>query len=695
MRHSDSVISGQINDVGIAIPYWELISGTNEDRVTRLDKIAGAGCHWLRTDIYWYAIEDTQAVYNWSAFDAIMTGSQQRGMQVLAVIHTIPDWARPAGAPVTHGPTTALEQDLYAAFCAKAVERYGTTIAAYEIWNEQNLDQFWSPTPSAPSYTTLLKKAYVAMKAVNPQVKIITGGTGGAMPDGKDIDPEVFITGIYNAGGRGYFDGVAVHPYTNKDGLMGGGLWQAVTRIRPLMDARGDASVMLWGTETGTPTKGLDSANMTEAASEQLVPDTFAYWRAMHNAGPIMWYTLQDLSSTANDVESYFGLLRYDGREKLAYQRLKQAAGQPVQLVPQPSSYPARVVSITQYGAAANGTTDDTQALVDAISAVQSTGGVITIPDSKVRIVLGSRNWINIPSNITIRGLGASSTITIESPNGNYHELFRMTGSNICLEKLTLHRKGNLYGAMLNVNNASNVWLNRLHIDGQQTTSSTTEFHGIFLAGSPGVVSDGLSIVGTTLRRCDFGLLHSSNDTATFRNILVQGCLFEDNLASDLEFNAPDSIMQGVDVIDSTFRNNLSQGPSAGWSIGLANVQDSQISGNGITGYIMNGIHIEDDSANVVIERNLFSAVSTKPTGYESAVFIISGSHDISVKHNTFDNRQQTNQIDCVYVGPGGAGYANPYNVNATLNTVYLANNSSFIGMYGGSNIVSTPNTFL
>ncbi len=684
------------NDIGVAIPYWDYIAGTSQDQNERLMRIADSGCAWLRTDAYWYHLEEFKGNYTWTGLDNLIAKTYQVGIRVVLVIHTSPAWNRPSGATVTYGPTTSIEQDNYAAFCAKLVERYGTRVAAYEIWNEPNLDQFWSPTPSAADYTSLLQKSYTAMKAINPSITAITGGTGGAAPDGKDIDPELFISGIYSAGGKDYCDGITVHPYTNKDGLMSGGLWQAVTRIRPLMDSKGDTQKLLWGTETGTPTKGNDAPIMPEYGQERLVADTTEYWETMHHAGPLCWYTLEDHSHTAVDTELYFGFWRKDKRCKLAYNQLQITTGKkPTIALPMPTSYPSRIVSVTDYGAAVNGTTDDTAALTNAINDVKTNGGIITIPNHTLRVVLDTSTWITVPSNVTIRGLGSQSTISVESPNANYHELFRLSGQHIRLENLSLRRKGVVYGAMLNINASSDVWLNRLHIDGSKDIAGNPAFHGIFLSGSAGATSDGIYMIGMTMRRCDFGLLHTSQDTSTIRNVFVQQCLFEDNLATDLEFNAPNSIMQSISVKDSTFRSNKAQGPGAGWSVGLANVQQCEISGNGITGYIMNGIHIEDRSSQVTITNNLFTTVSTKATTYESAVFIISGSHDITVSANTFDTRPQTNPIDCVYVGTGGAGYAAPYNVTATNNIAYLANNSRFISIYGGTNIVSTPNTIL
>lgn len=319
----------------LAVPEHVMRAQTDAQLNTYFDQFVDLGIAWLRFDIYWAAWEVTQGSINYTQLDRIINRCVARGIKMLAVVHTVPAWARPATVfnPWTnttdntndvYGPKTAAEQDRYVSFLTRVAQHYEGVIDHYEIWNEQNLDQFWAPTPNAASYSTLLQKSYNALKIVDPNIQVISGGVGGASSP-ADISESAYITAFYNAGGNVYADGIGVHPYTNKDGQMSGELWNARTNIRPFIDSRGDATKPIWATETGAPTIGLSGeAFLTEAKQATLVTDTFAYWRGMHHAGPVFWFTYADTSDgDINYSENNYGIIRRNRSSKPSYAALK------------------------------------------------------------------------------------------------------------------------------------------------------------------------------------------------------------------------------------------------------------------------------------------------------------------------------------------------------------------------------------
>ena len=79
-------------------------------------------------------------------------------------------------------------------------------VAAYEIWNEEDEPTWWAGAPDPAAYAQLLKAAYPAVKAAEPE------GDGRARrPDGQRLP---FLEGVYAAGGKGSFDAVGVHTDT-------------------------------------------------------------------------------------------------------------------------------------------------------------------------------------------------------------------------------------------------------------------------------------------------------------------------------------------------------------------------------------------------------------------------------------------------------------------------------------------------
>jgi hypothetical protein len=90
---------------------------------------------------------------------------------------------------------------------------------AIEVWNEANIDREW-PTGqlSGVTYTELLKQAYAAIKAANPNTLVISGapaptGAEGAFPNSV-MNDDHFLQQMAGAGAASYMDCVGIH-YNN------------------------------------------------------------------------------------------------------------------------------------------------------------------------------------------------------------------------------------------------------------------------------------------------------------------------------------------------------------------------------------------------------------------------------------------------------------------------------------------------
>jgi hypothetical protein len=297
------------NIVGIAA------GGTiqNDDPAT-LDKDLAldqkAGSKWLRIDINWDLIQSAGPnSYNWAPIDAVVKGAEARGMSVLGTILYSPDWARPANTDPTYSP----DPSLYEAFAAAAASHFSALgVNAFEIWNEPNNEQFWTPKPNVADYTTLLKGADTAIKAVDPSATVITAGLSPAPNDGTNIAPVTFLQGIYANGGKDHFDAVGMHPYCNPDLPGAPDAWSAwyqmygtPTSLRSVMVANGDGAKKIWGTEFGAPTSG--ERGVSEAFQAQTVTRAYQLWSSYSWAGPLFFYEGRDNGSNAGDRFDNYG----------------------------------------------------------------------------------------------------------------------------------------------------------------------------------------------------------------------------------------------------------------------------------------------------------------------------------------------------------------------------------------------------
>ena len=95
-----------------------------------------------------------------------------------------------------------------ATFVAYLAQRYGTRLAAIEVWNEpdQSNEAYFAGPEKPQRYAAVLRAAYPAIKQANPNVPVLAGSLVGANG--------VFLRALYAAGIKGYYDGLAVHYYT-------------------------------------------------------------------------------------------------------------------------------------------------------------------------------------------------------------------------------------------------------------------------------------------------------------------------------------------------------------------------------------------------------------------------------------------------------------------------------------------------
>jgi hypothetical protein len=195
-----------------------------------------AGIGWARTDFDWTTVQPRQDVWNFSMFDATIDKAEQAGIKILPILAYDVAWARPAYKHL----------DMWLDYVRRTVERYKDRLRYWEVWNEPDLEQFWTETPDPANYTILLKATYTEIKKIDPELTVVLGGLSGI--------PYDYIEGIYKAGGAAYFDVMAVHPYRYPEAPEARSLADDLATLRELMARYGDADKPVWITEIGWPT---------------------------------------------------------------------------------------------------------------------------------------------------------------------------------------------------------------------------------------------------------------------------------------------------------------------------------------------------------------------------------------------------------------------------------------------------------
>jgi hypothetical protein len=267
--------------------------------------------------------------YNWSSYDTIAKAAQAHGLKVLLIIDFAPSWATNKNCPSTEicAPANPIAYANFAGQAAAHFKPYG--IADFEIWNEPNTTFRFKPAVNPSLYTRMLKDSYASIKRANPKAVVITGGTSPAATDGSNYAPADFMAQLYKDGAAGYFDAVAVHPYTyplDPTQSQPTDAWGQMTTIHNMMVAHGEGNMQIWLTEYGAPTNGPDSNNyVSEDTQAQIATDSIRLYKQFSWTGPMFWYNYTDTGTDTSNNENFFGLVRSDGSQKPAYSAFVQA----------------------------------------------------------------------------------------------------------------------------------------------------------------------------------------------------------------------------------------------------------------------------------------------------------------------------------------------------------------------------------
>lgn len=298
---------------------------TNAQRLEVMDKMAAAGVGWVRIDLSWAWLEGGGpgdiTDYYLDRMDFTVDAANDRGLRVLMVLFRTPSWAND-GAGNKVPPDDANDFGAIAGFLA---DHFQGRVHAWEIWNEPNSDDFFVGTPAR--YTQMLRAAYLEIKAADPAASVVLGG-----PSNKEL---AWLDGVYDAGGKAWFDVMSVHAYMSPSDLppetKNGTIWTlaAASQVKALMQDHGDGSTPIWYTEYGWsshPNTG-DEPNWNKGVTQEEQGDYLV--RSLQFLGSeypyvtnVFWYNERNRDA-GHPHEDNFGLLRRDLSEKPVYEALQ------------------------------------------------------------------------------------------------------------------------------------------------------------------------------------------------------------------------------------------------------------------------------------------------------------------------------------------------------------------------------------
>lgn len=265
-----------------------------------LNYISNSGVRWVRMDMFWHIVETELGKYNFSEYDVLVKTMTQRGIRIIFILDYGNSLYDLGYAPVSPGGQAA-----FAHFAAVAANRYRDKGIIWEIWNEPNLDHFWTPKANASDYGQLALRTAAAIRRVDPSALIVAPALCG------------FDWNYWNTLGQmGLFkqvNGITFHGYGVMEPEK---LLEPYLMLRALVNRYQPAWQLPilsgeWGFST---TRG----GMSETQQAQYLTRQWLF-NLSHDINLSIWYDWHDDGPNPDDPENNYGIVHNDYTAKPAY----------------------------------------------------------------------------------------------------------------------------------------------------------------------------------------------------------------------------------------------------------------------------------------------------------------------------------------------------------------------------------------
>ena len=314
---------------GVSDP--KLIHQASRAQARQLARMRSIGITSIRLDANWDWVQFSgpQSFY-WTQLDSEIHAARAAKINVDLVIDGCPPWAALPGTSNDSAPRPASAVQ-FAGWAADVALRYGPLgVKDYEIWNEPNDTKFWQPAANPTFYTRMLKYSYRAIKRVERSAFVIAGGLAPVTTHRGSISSIAFLRAMYAHGAKGFFDAVALHPYSFPALPGTYESWSAWSQmsatnpsIRSVMRNHGDWRKPIWITEFGAPSNGPSGVGASGQAAE--LRQAIAISKTTRWIGALFVYTWQDGGTDTRTNADWFGLLTSLNRAKPAFYAVKRA----------------------------------------------------------------------------------------------------------------------------------------------------------------------------------------------------------------------------------------------------------------------------------------------------------------------------------------------------------------------------------
>ena len=333
-------------DIGVQIHL------RGEDLGWLMDHLRALDVGWVKVQISWKLYQsapDQYTVDRFERLDAFVNAAHDNNIAVMLSVSKAPEWSR----PTTEMDGPPVDFALYGEFMRYLATRYQGRVAAYELWNEPNLQREWNGRLlNAADLVALIRVGADGVRDIDPAAILISAApaTTGINDGINAIDDRVFLRGMLAAGVADVVDVIGVHPYgwanapdstTNDPGSAPSHnnhpsffFADTLHDYNAILAEWGAADKPLWVTEFGwgsfenfgtSPPAGAEfMTNNNEWQQAEYILRAYELAHQWEFVGPMILWNLNFAATLGNQFsESGYGLLRPDGSLRPAYQAMQ------------------------------------------------------------------------------------------------------------------------------------------------------------------------------------------------------------------------------------------------------------------------------------------------------------------------------------------------------------------------------------
>ena len=304
------------------------------------ERMADADIRSVRIGFNWAAFQHVDGrckpnpqvgVCSWTVADALLARFAQIRVRVIPTFFGVPSFIQ---KDPTKPPLRSQDLKRWKAFLESAAARYGRRgifwkgysddygakpqpITDFQIWNEQNGKQFWSPRPQPRRYAKLVKHSSQALKNGDRKANVVLGGMfpNAQMPIGPYMRDFYRVKKISRS-----FDEIAVHPYAKsiRDLKRQLGTAHRTARGKPMR-----ITEIGWSSATDGHPLSVGRSRQASLLTKgfKLIQRSRSKWRI----SGLNWFALRDTNDQATCKFCLgAGLLEGNGEPKPSFEAFKQ-----------------------------------------------------------------------------------------------------------------------------------------------------------------------------------------------------------------------------------------------------------------------------------------------------------------------------------------------------------------------------------